>query len=164
MAACSRRRRLAWDAEASSNIGVSVSGAENENGTDSTSRVTLQDPSELTRHALRRARQAVCCLPFQRSFYRNVEEAALSSNELVARSDWSSQTRRRLNASETEDLLIWLIQLGVLRREVDGQGLTERVRLTPLGREVLIPWPGTIPSAGLGSRLMHWCRRNRPRW
>ena len=164
MAACSRRRRLAGDAEASSNIGLSVSGAENENGIDSTSRVTLQDPSELTRHAMRRARQAVCCLPFQRSFYRNVEEAALSSSELVARSDWSSQTRRRLNASETEDLLIWLIQLGVLRREVDGQGLTERVRLTPLGREVLIPWPETIPSAGIGSRLMHWIRRNRPRW
>ena len=140
------------------------SGEENENGTDSTSRVTLQDPSELTRHAVRRARQAVRCLPFQLSFYRNVEEEALSSNELVARSDWSSQTRRHLNASETEDLLIWLIQLGVLRREVDGQGLTERVRLTPLGREVLIPWPETIPSAGLGNRLVHWCRRHRPRW
>ena len=143
---------------------VSVHGVENENGTDSTSRVTIQDPSELTRHAVGRARQAVCCLPFQRSFYRNVEEAALSSSELVARSDWALQTRRRLNASETEDLLIWLIQLGVLRREVDGQGLTERVRLTPLGREVLIPWPKTIPSAGLGRRLVHWCRRHRPRW
>ena len=164
MAACSRRRRLAGEPEASSNIGVSVRDAKNENGTDSMSRVTLQDPSELTRHAVRRARQAVCCLPFQRSFYRNVEEAALSSSELVARPDWPAQTRRRLNASETEDLLIWLIQLGVLRREVDGQGLTERVRLTPLGREVLIPWPETIPSAGLGSRLMHWIRRNRPRW
>jgi len=113
---------------------------------------------------MRRARQAVRCLPFQRNFYRNVEQSALSSSELVARSDWSAQTRRRLNASETEDLLIWLIQLGVLRREVDGQGLTERVRLTPLGREVLIPWPETIPAAGLGSRLVHWCRRKRPRW
>ena len=164
MAACSKRRRLAGDAEASSNIGVSVRGEENENGTDSTSRVTLQDPSELTKHAVRRARQAVRCLPFQRSFYRNVEEEALSSSELVAGSDWPSQTRRRLNARETEDLLIWLIQLGVLRREVDGQGLTERVRLTPLGREVLTPWPETLPSAGLGSRLAHWCRRHRPRW
>ena len=164
MAACSRRRRLAGEAEASSNIGVSVSGVENENGIDSPSRVTLQDPSELTRHAMRRARQAVCCLPFQRSFYRNVEQAALSSSELVASPDWSSQTRRRLNANETEDLLIWLIQLGVLRREVDGQGLTERVRLTPLGREVLTLWPETIPSANLGGRLVHWCWRNRPRW
>ena len=143
---------------------VSFSGDENENGTDSTSRVTLQDPSELTQHAMRRARQAVRCLPFQRSFYRNLENAALSSAELAALPDWSSQTRRRLNARETEDQLIWLIQLGVLRREVDGQGLTERVRLTPLGREVLTPWPESIPSAGVGGRLVHWCRRNRPRW
>ena len=143
---------------------VSFSGAENENGTDSTSRVTLQDPSELTQHALRRARQAVRCLPFQRNFYRNLENAALSSTELAALPDWSSQTRRRLNASETEDQLIWLIQLGVLRREVDGQGLTERVRLTPLGREVLIEWPDVIPKASVFSRIVHRLRRHRPRW
>ena len=124
----------------------------------------LQDPGELTSHAMRRARLAVRCLPFQRSFYRNLEQGALSSAELVALPDWSSQTRRRLNARATEDQLIWLIQLGVLRREVDGQGLTERVRLTPLGREVLIQWPEEIPSAGFGNRLVHWCRRNRPRW
>ena len=124
----------------------------------------LQQPGELTSHAMRRARLAVRCLPFQRSFYRNLEQGALSSAELVALPDWSSQTRRRLNARATEDQLIWLIQLGVLRREVDGQGLTERVRLTPLGREVLIQWPEEIPSAGFGNRLVHWCRRNRPRW
>ena len=111
-----------------------------------------------------KARQALRCLPFQRSLYNNLEQIALSSAELVALPDWPSQTRHRLNARETEDLLIWLIQLGVLRREVDGQGLTERVRLTPLGREVLTPWPETIPSAGLGGRLVHWIRRNRPRW
>ena len=113
---------------------------------------------------MRRARQAVRCLPFQRIFYHNLEQEALSSAELVALPDWPTHTRHRLNVSETENQLIWLIQLGVLRREVDGQGLTERVRLTPLGRDVLIQWPKTIPSAGLGSRLMHWCRRNRPRW
>ena len=129
-----------------------------------TGRVILQDPSELTRHALHRARQAVRCLPFQRGFYRHLETGAMSSSELVALGDWPALTRQRLNASQTEDHLIWLIQLGVLRREVDGQGLTERVRITPLGREVLIDWPEAIPSAGLPHRLMHWCRRHRPRW
>lgn len=113
---------------------------------------------------MRRARQAVCCLPFERSFYRKLEQTALSSSELVARPDWPAQTRRKLHASETEDLLIWLIQLGVLRREVDGQGLTERVRLTPLGREVLIPWPERIPKASLANKMLHWLRRHRPRW
>ena len=164
MAACSNRRRLAGDAEANSSIGVSIGVVEDENGIDSTSRVTLQDPSELTSHALRRARQAVRCLPFRRNFYRNLEKGALSSSELVALPDWSEQTSRRLNARETEDQLLWLIQLGVLRREVDGQGLTERVRLTPLGREVLIHWPEMIPKASLVSKTLHCLRRYRPRW
>lgn len=145
-------------------MNASVDGVDHENGIDRTARVILQNPNELTRHALRRARHAVRCLPFQRAFYRYLEDGSLSSGELVALPDWSHQTRRQLNARQTEDLLIWLIQLGVLRREVDGQGLTERVRLTPLGREVLIDWPDVIPSAGPGSRLMHWCRRHRPRW
>ncbi len=111
-----------------------------------------------------KARQALRCLPFQRSLYNNLEQIALSSAELVALPDWPSQTRHRLTARETEDLLIWLIKPGVLRRKVDSQGLTERVRLPPLGREVLTLWPETIPSANLGGRLVHWCWRNRPRW
>jgi hypothetical protein len=51
----------------------------------------------------------------------------------------------------------------VLRREVDGQGLTERVRLTPLGREVLAIWPHDIPAARPWQRLRHWLGRHRPR-
>jgi hypothetical protein len=32
---------------------------------------------------------------------------------------------------------LWLIQVGVLRREVDGQGITDSFRLTPLGRQLM---------------------------
>lgn len=32
---------------------------------------------------------------------------------------------------------MWLIQVGVLRREVDGQGITDSYRLAPLGRQLL---------------------------
>jgi len=42
-----------------------------------------------------------------------------------------------LSSSSIENDFQWLISIGVLRREVDGQGLTSKVRLTPLGREVL---------------------------
>jgi hypothetical protein len=31
---------------------------------------------------------------------------------------------------------VWLIQVGMLRREVDGQGLTDSFRLTPLGGQI----------------------------
>ena len=48
--------------------------------------------------------------------------------------------------------------------EVDWSGLTERVRLTPMGREVLARWPGEIPRAGLRERIHENFRRHRPRF
>ena len=125
--------------------------------------LTASAQSLLTERSLQRARQAMRCLPFSREFYTVLEQGALSSGELSSRIDWGELCSRRLNRSRTEDELIWLIQLGVLRREVDGQGLTERVRLTPMGRDLLHDWPGAIPPAGLPQRLQHWLRRHRPR-
>ena len=116
-----------------------------------------------TQQAIHRARQAVRCLPFRLAFYQELEQGALSSSQLAARSDWRRITRRRLSANRTEDHLIWLIQLGVLRREVDGQGLTERVRLTPLGREVLSRWDEEITRASVPRRLLHWLVQHWPR-
>ena len=36
-----------------------------------------------------------------------------------------------------ENEFLKLIKIGVLRREVDGQGLTSKVRITPIGRKIL---------------------------
>ena len=115
--------------------------------------------------AIDRARAALRCLPFRLGFYRELEQGAVGSSQLAARDDWRQLCRQRPSARRCEDDFIWLIQLGVLRREVDGQGLTERVRLTPLGREVLaIWWSSEIPPAGPLPRLHGWLRRHRPRW
>jgi hypothetical protein len=114
--------------------------------------------------ALERARLSLRCLPFRRGFYRALRDGAISSTELAAQQDAEALLLKRVSADQLEDAFIWLIQLGVLRREVDGQGLTERVRLTPLGRQVLDGWPGEIPRAGLLARLVHALRRYRPRW
>lgn len=114
--------------------------------------------------ALRRARLSLRCLPFRRAFYQALRDRAVSSSELAARPDGGEWLHGRLTADQLEEAFIWLIQLGVLRREVDGQGLTERVRLTPLGRQVLDSWPGEIPRAGLLARIGHAVRRYRPRW
>jgi len=116
-----------------------------------------------SKQAIQRARQAVRCLPFRLAFYQELEQGALSSSQLAALSDWRRISRRRLSANRTEDHLIWLIQLGVLRREVDGQGLTERVRLTPLGRDVLSQWDGEIARASAPRRLLHWLVQHWPR-
>lgn len=112
--------------------------------------------------ALRRSREALSCLPFRRALYDALASSALSSSA-IARAG-TTYSRTSLNAHAAEGYLIWLIQLGVLRREVDGQGLTERVRLTPMGRELLSSIPGEIPSADPVRRLRHWLRRHRPRF
>ena len=46
-------------------------------------------------------------------------------------------TKKKISDSLVEVELVWLIQTGLLRREVDGQGLTDSFRLTPLGRKII---------------------------
>jgi hypothetical protein len=114
--------------------------------------------------ALRRATHSLRCLPFRRAFYEEVSEQPVSSGELCRRGDWQRLVFAPFGPERAEAHFRWLIRLGVLRREVDGQGLTERVRLTPMGREVLARWPGEIPRAGLRERIHENFRRHRPRF
>lgn len=114
--------------------------------------------------ALRRASLSLQCLPFRRAFYEALGRQALSSADLASRADAPHLLFVPAPVEQLEGHFIWLIQLGVLRREVDGQGLTERVRLTPLGRELLAGLGEEIPRAGLAARLREACRRHRPRW
>lgn len=110
-----------------------------------------------------RASSALRCLPFRRAFYALVGEQAISSAELCQRDDWQRLCFLPMGPQRAEVHLIWLIRLGVLRREVDGQGLTERVRLTPFGRQLLHQWSGEIPRASLSERIHQNFRRHRPR-
>jgi hypothetical protein len=113
--------------------------------------------------SLARAASALRCLPFRRAFYERLEQKAMASTELCALPDWRRYCFAPMGPGRAEDHFIWLIRLGVLRREVDGQGLTERVRLTPMGRQLLSGWSGEIPRAGLGERIHQNLRRHRPR-
>jgi hypothetical protein len=110
-----------------------------------------------------RADQAMRCLPFRHGFYSRVSEQPISSREFCRLPQAASLCWGRMGPERVEAHFIWLIRLGVLRREVDGQGLTERVRLTPMGRELLLQWPGEIPRAPLAERFTHQLRRSRPR-
>lgn len=49
-------------------------------------------------------------------------------------------TQKALSEFTVENELLWLIRVGVLRREVDGQGLTDSFRVTPLGRQLVERW------------------------
>ncbi|MEN9244105.1 MAG: hypothetical protein Q6K81_04340 [Gloeomargarita sp. DG02_5_bins_242] len=107
--------------------------------------------------AYRRGRLSLRCLPFERQLLVVLLERSVAVGELVGTAAVASgYTRRALSWGETD----WLIAVGVLRREVDGQGLTDRFRLTPLGRQLLSEWQTTAwPPPSWGERLRHRCWR-----
>lgn len=74
----------------------------------------------------------------------------------------SGYTRYPLSELSVETATNWLIQVGMLRREVDGQGLTDSFRLTPLGLELVEKWEavaGGLPPASPIDRLKNWIAR-----
>lgn len=107
-----------------------------------------------------RASRAVRCLPFKKAFYENIKEGSINSKELCNESAWERFVFAPFGISRAEDHFRWMIKLGILRREVDGQGLTDRVRLTPLGIEVINQWRTEIPRAGLRERIQENFRRH----
>ena len=71
-------------------------------------------------------------------------------------------TEKFLSERRVEVELTWLIQVGLLRREVDGQGITDSFRLTPLGKYLVEQWENQGPlwkKITLGQRLINRCRR-----
>ena len=128
-------------------------------------RIATMDPMDALispTRSLQRASQAVRCLPFRRAFYATLAHGSLDAEALA---DEAAAALRftPLSPQRAEDHLLWLIRLGVLRREVDGQGLTRRVRLTPMGRHLLQQLPEEVLRAGPLERLQGFWRRHRPR-
>jgi hypothetical protein len=71
-------------------------------------------------------------------------------------------TRRKLPELIADSELGWLIQVGLLRRGVDGQGLTDSFRLTPFGREIIAEYQAMgldFPKATLWQRLTNFLNR-----
>ena len=104
------------------------------------------------------------CMPFSEALYRTLQHSGLDAESMWNNREQFSRGQRWPASPEAlEDDLRWLITVGVLRREVDGQGLTSRFRLTPLGRQLLDEQPDqldqTIP---IGERLRQALRRRWP--
>lgn len=105
--------------------------------------LTIQYPPSTRR----RADRAMRCAPFQRLLFTCMIESSVSLQSIAGESGVRHQyTRRPLGELVAEAELLWLIQVGVLRREVDGQGLTDSFRVTPLGRQLVQSW-ATAPAA-----------------
>jgi hypothetical protein len=122
------------------------------------------------RSSVRRAERAFKCSPFRLALL-----AAMRSHSVSIRQMCESQgvkagySRWALSELQAENELMWLIAVGLLRREVDGQGLTDSFRLTPLGRQICYNLEQQSPTQlrpTLGDHLYNaWCRwLRRPSW
>jgi hypothetical protein len=71
-------------------------------------------------------------------------------------------SQKSLSEATVERDLMWLIKVGLLRREVDGQGITDSFRLTPLGRQLVEKWEsqgGSLPKPSWWERLVNSINR-----
>ena len=86
-----------------------------------------------------RARKGIKRGPFNLFFFESLLMASLSAeNVFLNKSKYLNKEFMFIDSPLfIENQFLRLIKIGVLRREVDGQGLTSRVRITPIGRQVL---------------------------
>ena len=91
--------------------------------------------------ALLRADRAMRCAPFRLMLFATMIQHSVGLGAIAHTTGVKSQyTRNVLSELRVESELLWLIQVGLLRREVDGQGLTDSFRVTPLGRLLVDKW------------------------
>ncbi|MBW4552394.1 MAG: hypothetical protein KME35_14990 [Aphanocapsa sp. GSE-SYN-MK-11-07L] len=117
----------------------------------------MQYPQQTMQRAIR----AVRCSPFQRQLFADMRSQQVSLQAIAGPTGVEKHyTQSPLAEMAVESALLWLMQVGLLRREVDGQGLTDSFRLTPLGRELIEVEPAWMPPT-LGDRLQNILSRLR---
>jgi len=87
----------------------------------------------------RRAKKGIRSCPFNLYLFQSLQKGSLSAqNVFENKSKYLNKEFMFIKSSLfIENEFLKLIKIGVLRREVDGQGLTSKVRITPIGRKVL---------------------------
>jgi hypothetical protein len=127
--------------------------------------MTPTTPNPVFRHpqkTLDRAARAVRCAPFRLKLYSLMLDQSVALSALIGIAGTRNQlTKRVLSELSADGEMLWLIQVGLLRREVDGQGLTDRFRLTPLGRQLVSQWQsvGGFGKANVRDRVFNTLNR-----
>lgn len=112
---------------------------------------------------IKRAERALSCSPFQLDLFKTMASQSVPLPNIAGKSGIAQQyTLKPLSENQVERYLMWLITVGILRREVDGQGITDSFRLTPLGRRLIAQWDttmGQIPTPRWWERLLNSLQR-----
>ncbi|MCL1472380.1 Npun_F0494 family protein [Argonema antarcticum] len=118
------------------------------------------------RKTVERAERSLRVSPFLMPLFVAMRSRSVDIQEIAGIIAQKQQyTQRPLSDLAAENALNWLIQVGVLRREVDGQGITNSFRLTPLGHHIIEQWqnqghvlpPATWPDR-FDNALNRWFR------
>lgn len=97
-----------------------------------------------TSRTLERAERSLICSPFQLTLFETMKSISVPVQAIAGNSGVEhNYTKRPISELAVENALVWLIQVGLLRREVDGQGITDSFRLTPLGRQIVEQYQGS---------------------
>ena len=106
---------------------------------------------------VKRAERAVCCSPFQLELFITMGSTSVPLQQIAQQTSLNHYTQRSLSERRIEQELVWLIKVGLLRREVDGQGITDSFRLTPLGRQLVEKWKsgGVLPTPSWSDRVLN---------
>ncbi|MEL6931096.1 MAG: Npun_F0494 family protein [Cyanobacteria bacterium J06600_6] len=116
-----------------------------------------------TPKAIKRAKTALSCSPFRLKLFKDMRNQSVPVQKIAENTGIQlGYTKEGFSEARTEDKLVWLINVGLLRREVDGQGLTDSFRLTPLGRKIVEEWEQSkteIPDPSGYDQLSHWLNR-----
>jgi hypothetical protein len=127
------------------------------------SSTTTSRTFEYASSTVRRAKIALSCSPFRLKLFQDMRHQSVPIQQIAAENGIRlGYAKLAFSESRTEDKLVWLIKVGLLRREVDGQGLTDSFRLTPLGRKIVAEWEQSvteIPPCTLGDQFSHWLNR-----
>ncbi|MCP6758228.1 MAG: hypothetical protein NHB32_05490 [Fischerella sp. CENA71] len=110
---------------------------------------------------IERAKRSLLCCPFNIGLFVAMLSQRVAMSEIIGNSGVNKgYTKASLSELRADNALAWLIQVGVLRREVDGQGITDSFRLTPLGRQIVEEWEHqALPTLTWGDRILNFVAR-----
>lgn len=108
---------------------------------------TSPKPLLYPQRTAQRAERSLVCSPFQLALFEKMRSTSVSAQAIAGDLGVKQNyTKRPISELAAANALLWLIEVGVLRREVDGQGITDSFRLTPLGRQIVEQYQGSLPS------------------
>lgn len=112
---------------------------------------------------IERAERSLRVSPFRMLLFTTMRSRSVDFQEIVGVNGSKNHfSKRQLSELIADNSLLWLIQVGVLRREVDGQGITNSFRLTPIGHEIiekLSTQGDEIPPASWRDRIYQFLTR-----